>query len=147
MKFIFLSIAFIILASGCVQQQGPAIEVVYTLSGGLTPVDWHDRLVVVDNGNLEYELKWGENVTSDNSSLEAAELESFRALVLEADVFSLEDSYVCSPDSCPFDLPGEAVEFRIGNRTKAISLYYPENLPEGLEKILNRLVEYRRRFD
>ena len=126
----------------------PAIEVIYRVRGGLVPVD--NVLTITNNGYLIYvekEYPMEESVTT-KLKLSPEELKEFRKLILEADVFSFEDKY----REPPFfhDRPAQIIVFNVNGKTKKISLRAsegPTKKPDSLTEILNKIYEFRKKFE
>lgn len=139
-------IIFVFFWNQSLQAEKHNIRVVFERSGGLTPVDWHDKVIVENNGLLKRDYKKGEEKKVKKEQLASEKIKSFKKMVLKADVFTLKDSYRCGGGVCPTDLPSTVLKFKIDDKTKTISMYMPEELPSELERILKQMREFRDRF-
>ncbi len=150
-----LVVCAVIFLSNYVQQSTdetrPAIEMIYREIGGLASAD--NSLTIKNDGRLIYTEKdySMEKPLIRKLKLFSEELEEFKKLILEADVFGFEDVYY-SP-SLVTDMPSSKLEIKIDGRTKSIffsqTIVWEETKkrPEELKKILSKISEFRGRFE
>jgi len=145
-QIIILGIIFIIgifLIILYVQQQKYkneilTIEVTYSIGNGWT--GWNEILTINNNGSVIFEEQqpFEGNKTIKSIQLSPKEINEFKKLVNDANVFDLQDNYDCEPN-CPTDQSSSFVKFVINDKEKTISMYVPGEMPEKFEQILEKI--------
>jgi hypothetical protein len=130
-----------LLLPGCVvqdEQQNRDIQVFYSTGSSWT--GWQKN-ITVDNSGFVYlvEQRPTEGRPINKSyQMDDSKKREFRDLILNADVYGLEDSYSCVQD-CPTDRPASSIRFVIDGEEKIISIGPPAEMPEGLKNILEEI--------
>jgi len=145
-SWIIIGIIFIIgilLIAGYVLQQKskkelPIIQVIFSEGNGW--VGWEKTLTINNNGSVIFEEQqpFNGNKTIKSSQLSYEEIQEFKKLVNDANVFNFQDSYSCEPN-CPTDQKSSSVKFIIDGKKKFISMYVPGEMPEKFEQILEEI--------
>ncbi len=146
-------LAFSLLLAGCIakppagngNESSESFSVKLAIQGGLAHYAMHETLLISGNGSVERERQLFGNKTSRNISLSEEELEEFRQLVLNSDVFNFSSEYRCS-QNCPADFPTISLQFNLSGKTKTVSLYATQDVPPALSEILAKISEFGARF-
>jgi len=130
---------------GQIAQIAENIEVVYSMVGGYP--GGSDIITIGNDGTIieEYIPPIGEeNKVTKVGKLTESELQGFKNLVIEANVFGFGDNYAVHFVT---DLPRTSITFTIGGKIKTISIIIPENLtenlPENLTEIIQKIYEFK----
>jgi len=102
-------------------------------------------ITIKDNGTvIENYSRFGENKTTKTVALAENELQEFKNLVIGANVFDFENNYSeNAPPGYYAESSWTAIKFTIGTENKAIFVNYPENIPEKLATIIQKIYEFR----
>jgi hypothetical protein len=138
--------AFYGLQGGQRTQSTENFEVIYSWGSGWTGMS--DTITIRNDGNIvrEYIPSFGgeENKITKFGEITESELQEFKELIISADVFEFENYY--TSEHPPTDMPFTSIKFTMGTEIKTICMYYPENMPEKLEIILQKVSEFRDRL-
>jgi len=152
MKKLISILISMILISGCYKIE-ESIELTYKISGGYVPEqykDWHDVITIKNDGTIIRDYKF-ESEIKKQEKLSVQELNEFKKLVLEANVFELNNNYdsKCENNTtiCEtiVDGPYHRIEFIIDGKTKSIGMVIPGYAPKELQDIINKLNEFKER--
>ena len=97
------------------------IHVVSSVSGG--NASFNALTVTIDEqGNISRVMTDFNNnpVINQAGQITETEMNDLRYLVIAADVFALNDQYVCT-ENCPTDMPGTSLDVAVDGQTKRIS--------------------------
>ena len=155
MKRLILIIILVnmILISGCYKTED-SIEVNYKISDGLVPEqykDWHDIITIKNDGTIARDYKF-ESEIKKQVKLSTQELNEFKKLVLEANVFELNNNYdskcednaaICETIT---DGPYYRIEFIIDGKTKSIGMVTPGYAPKELQDIIKKINDFKERL-
>ena len=118
------------------------IEVIYSLSGGYG-VGFSEIVTIHNDGSIIWiTASRMQNKTTKSGLLSKEELQEFKSLILNANVFTFKDEYICF-SWCPTDLPHSSLKITIDYKTKTISIYPPGDAPEKLKEIIQKIQEFK----
>jgi len=118
------------------------IEVIYSLSGGYG-VGFSEIVAIHNDGSIIWiTASRMQNKTTKSDLLSKEELQEFKSLILNANVFRFKDEYRCF-SWCATDLPDSSLKITIDDKTKTISIYPPGDAPEKLKEIIQKIQEFK----
>ncbi len=137
--------ALILMVISCETQCVNDIEIFYKLGGG--NANYTIETVIDCSGNIKDEMTTlGDEGYSKAGIVPAEELFELHNLILDANVFDLENRYLCNEnfplDECPTDIPVTILTITIDNATKSITFDHYEP-PADLKNIGDKIEEIR----
>ncbi len=143
-KHVWLFVAMIIIGFILVIQHQPdAVQISYFVSSAWT--NSHKQLTLYNNGSVVFEEFYNKNKTIKSIKLSDKEMHEIRTLTVKSNVFDYKDKYGCKVD-CPTDFPSSSVKFIINGNEKIVSMYAPQNMPESLSQILEKLRDIEKKI-
>ncbi len=128
------------------------VYVRYTVVNGFSMTGY--KLIIKENGDVIL-LNNGRSLLKQegisNSVIGVKHLKNsvfydLRNTIDNTSVFNMENEYICR-ELCPTDLDSSTIEFYKNGNVKKISMYFPQDLPDGLSKIIQKLRNIKAGFN
>ena len=106
------------------------------MSGGIAG-NYFDSIIIQNDGTVTYNSSYS-NEEIPSIQLSEEELEILKKLIINSNVFELEDSYWCEKN-CPADMFMTSIDLEIDGKKITIISYYPDETPEDLSNLIDAL--------
>jgi len=115
---LILTISFSGCSSG--NSSGPNISAVYSVAGGNATYSY--EVAIDEDGGIRRTItdEFTQQTTVRSGYLNGPDKDQFHTLVLDANVFALDDTYRCTVN-CPTDMPLHTLAVSIAGNNKTIS--------------------------